>query len=232
MDKIKIILGASIILFGQSANAALIERTFDYTITNDLIFDTVDNAGNQGKEIEFYTSTDPFFLSAGDTLSTRINFDRPLRIKNVANNKFWASSGGSVINSEPFSFIYWFTDSTSGTGSNANANVSYSVSFDIFSGNLASTYINGNLNTAGGGTSAASTIRSNITDSVVNIIGIDILTNINNYTLNRNDGEYGFFMANLRAGDLRVLSVPAPAAIWLFLTGLVGLGIARRRVRG
>jgi len=104
------------------------------------------------------------------------------------------------------------------------------VSFNLLSGSLASPNITGNLSSGGAGTSVASSISSNVTDSYASIIGIDNLTNINSYSLIRNDGEYDNITANIRAANLLVLpAVPLPAAIWLFGTAFIGLvGFSRR----
>jgi hypothetical protein len=218
MRKIKLILGVSILLFGSSVSAALIQQTFDFSITNDLISDRVHGPGNSGQGFELQSTTNPFFLNAGDVVSTQINFDRRLQIRDTRPNDYW-------FGNEPLSFIYWFSG-----GSSAEARISYDVTFDVFSGNLAQSPVTGNSFTAGGGTSMATTVRSNITDHVVTITGLNIRTRINSYSLVRGDGEYGLFTANFRAESLRVLPVPEPPAILLFGIGLIGLiGFTKRR---
>ena len=220
---------ACLAIVSFNVSATLIERTFDFSVTSDLIYDSTDNAGNIGKEIEFFGLTDAFFLHSGDTLVTHINFDKSLLIKD-AGTDFWASSTGSITGSEPINFIYWFTDGASGAGSVAEANISYDVTFDVLGGIPASSSLTGSLSTGGGGTTAAHSISSNITDSILMINGIDIVTNINSYALIRNDGEYSRFTASISASHISIAPVPEPPVLYLLAPGLLGLiGIARKK---
>jgi hypothetical protein len=215
-----------------SVNAATITLTFDVELLADWITPTLDNAGNPGKQFELPPqSVDPFFVQTGDVIITHVNFLSPFALKITdLNDDFWSSSTGSATGLEPIGFHYWYSDGTSGTGSNSTASIFSSITWDVLAG--AANPLSNSYTSAGAAVGAMSKLTgSNITDSIAVIMGFTIQTNINSYTLNRNDGEIGTFNGSILAGDIQLAPIPIPAAVWLFGSALGLLGLLRRGKR-
>jgi hypothetical protein len=104
------------------------------------------------------------------------------------------------------------------------------MTLDILAGNVFGETGSGAVTTGGGGMSVAYFLRD-WTQSAFLLSGIEIVTDVLSYELQRNNGEFSRLEGSIFAGDISVLPIPEPSILSLMGVAIGALALTRRRRR-
>lgn len=211
MGKIKLLLGALILLVSGQVNAAIIEFDLDYTL--GPIGGEFGEGQGLGDNATFFPD-EAFTVGVGDTLIFDILFDQRLHVFDFGEPT-----------EERFSFaLNIFPGAPGYSGTWVSSIEALGARGDIWSDPITQGWQGGGAGFGWGG------IGLEVTSSAGSFTGVRWTTTITS----ANEGApltlYAFTGFSGNADGFRISPVPVPAAAWLFGTALIGLvGFSKRR---
>ncbi len=198
MDKIKIIIGTSILLLvSVQANAALITRSVEVDLINDgRVFAFPDKDSWEG-----ITSVDNFTVQMGDVLKLEIRFadNKALQLSDLPEGVDFELTKLTLF-ADSSHFIYGAITKYDYQG----------VVGDFNEDNLGKN----DIGNAGGGLSFKVFFHNdNLTDSSFQYSGIDFYIDFSTFLLDSGSGIFNALEWSSSADDVQIVSVPAPVTI-------------------
>jgi hypothetical protein len=194
-------LAATIVLiFAAQANASIIEYDLNYSIADGL------------GHAQWFDST--FMFGLGDTLVFNILFDRRLQVFDLGDPSYEAFSFG--VNIAPGTPGY--------SGTWVSSIEALGAIGDIWSGPITIGWRGGGAGFGWGGAGIQ------VTTSEGSFTGIRWTTRLTSASEGVPMELWAFTGVELRADEIRILPVPEPTSLVLFASGLLALGLIRRRV--
>jgi|GEM_PF-6951138 len=221
------IAAAVVLMAGVSqAEAASFVNSFEIDISVMSITDD----GFGGQLLSGTTQTaipiTPFTPSAGDVLTTTVDFANGDRLKVIDGPNIVDTTGPTFF--EGFAFLFRSSTGPESGTSSTTTSVTY---FDLLDSAIDTTGLSSGILGQGVGQS----FGIDLTDSFISFTGLTITTTID--TLPVGNGPYDIFTFHGgRAGGFEIIpgvsqAVPEPGALAVFGFGLAGLGWVRRRAR-
>jgi len=164
--------------------------------------------------------------SAGDVLTTTVNFANGDRLKVIDGPNIVDTTGPTFF--EGFAFLFRSSTGPESGTSSTTTSVTY---FDLLGSAIDTTGLSSGILGQGVGQS----FGIDLTDSFISFTGLTITTTID--TLPVGNGPYDIFTFHGgRAGGFEIIpgvsqAVPEPGALAVFGFGIAGLGWVRRRAR-